>query len=91
MFIINFLLQKGIVASICNYHQVPHFMTTWMPEDLLPIGDEHSYTRNLFPESNVYSRALAQIIVEYEWKSFTILYDHPDGIIQTSIDIEHYN
>lgn len=54
-------------------------MTTWTPEDLLPIGEEHSYTRNLFPESNVFSRALAQIIVEYEWKSFTILYDHPDG------------
>lgn len=66
---------------------MPHFVTNWQPEDLRPPApaadaEPHAYTRNFFPDSNVYSRALAEVIVEYEWKSFTILYEHPDALMR---------
>lgn len=75
---------NGIVSSICNTFQIPHLITNWQPEELRPIDiDEmHAYTRNFYPEGNVYSRALASIVVEYEWRTFTILYEHPDALMR---------
>lgn len=74
------IFPSGIVASICNNFQIPHFVGHWAPEDEMPtIENVHMYTRNFFAESNIYSRALAEIIVNFGWKSFTILYDNNDG------------
>lgn len=72
----------GIVASICNNFQIPHFVGHWEPEMEMPAAENvHMFTKNFFPESNLYSRALAEIIVNFGWKSFTILYDNNDGKI----------
>lgn len=76
---------NGIIASICAAFQIPHFLTNWQPEAVRPPApladaEPHAYTRNLFPDQRVYAHALAQLIVEYEWKSFTILYEHPDAL-----------
>lgn len=69
---------QGIVSSMCDTFHIPHFTTNWMiSEDTL--FDTHKFTRNFFPESNVYSRALAEIVVNFGWKSFTVLYDSNDG------------
>lgn len=45
-------------------------------------ADRHAYTRNFFPDSNVYSRSLAEVIVEFEWHSFTVLYEHSDALMR---------
>lgn len=36
-------------------------------------------TINVYPDSNVLSRALADLLVDYSWKSFTLLYDTDEG------------
>lgn len=50
-----------------------------MPEQYPPLNN-HQYTRNFFPDNNMFNRALSQIIVDYEWKSFTIVYEFQDSL-----------
>lgn len=76
LIIVNII--EGIVSSMCDTFHIPHFTTNWMiSEDTM--FDTHKFTRNFFPESNVYSRALAEMVVNFGWKSFTVLYDSNDG------------
>lgn len=73
---------SGIVASICNEFGIPHLLAHWSPpEELLNIQNRQ-YTRNLFPSANLFSRALAEIIVDYDWKAFTIIYDSRESLVR---------
>lgn len=41
----------------------------------------HKNTRNFFPHSSVFNRALAQIIVDYEWKKgYTLIYENEESL-----------
>ncbi|XP_037042024.1 glutamate receptor ionotropic, kainate 2-like [Bradysia coprophila] len=77
----NDRLSNGIVSSMCDVFHIPHFTTNWMvSEDTM--FDTHKFTRNFFPESNAYSRALAEIVVNFGWTSFTVLYDSKEGLMR---------
>lgn len=65
----------GVVSSICNEYGIPHLTGHWRPQESVLTKPNHAYTRNLFPESTKFSRALADLIVDYDWKSFTIIYE----------------
>lgn len=76
---------KGIVDSICNTFQIPHIMAHWTYD---PIGYHYSsgkkrkrrdLTVNVYPDSDVLSAALADLIRDYDWTSYTILYDTADS------------
>lgn len=71
--------SSGIASSICNAMQIPHIITHWTPEQLGGNKAKNVMTLNVFPDSNVLSRALADLLVDYSWKSFTILYDTDEG------------
>ncbi|XP_001655464.2 glutamate receptor ionotropic, kainate 2 [Aedes aegypti] len=77
------MLTSGIVSSICKTIEIPHIITHWDPE---PIGgwdpEMQAMTINLYPEADVLSRALRDLIVDYSWKSFTIIYDSDDGLMR---------
>uniref|UniRef100_A0A182U976 Glutamate receptor 1 n=1 Tax=Anopheles melas TaxID=34690 RepID=A0A182U976_9DIPT len=77
------ILTSGIVGSICKTLEIPHIITHWDPE---PFGgldpDLQAMTINLYPEADVLSRALADLIVDYSWKSFTIIYDSDEGLMR---------
>lgn len=77
--------MKGIVDSICNTFQIPHIMAHWTYD---PIGYHYSSGRkrkrrdlsvNVYPDSDVLSAALADLIRDYDWTSYTILYDTADS------------
>lgn len=59
--------------------QIPHIITHWTPEPLGGYKTENQMTINVYPDSNVLSRALADLLVDYSWKSFTLLYDTDEG------------
>lgn len=59
--------------------KIPHIITHWTPEPLGGQKDENPMVVNVYPDSNVLSRALADLLVDYSWKSFTILYDTDEG------------
>lgn len=71
----NNFKHTGIVASICNEYGIPHFLGRWAPEVPAYKRPFRQYTRNLFPEPNAFSRALADLIAESDWTSFTIIYE----------------
>lgn len=84
----SFTLFKGIVSSICDTFSIPHFIANWrISEDSL--FETHKFTRNFFPESNFFSRALAEIAIDFEWKSFTVLYDSNDGTGEKYLDKQY--
>lgn len=71
-----------IVASICNSLGIPHVIAHWQPEDLVPAAalEHHAHTRNFFPDASLFARALAEVIVDNEWKGFTLIYEHEDSL-----------
>lgn len=70
---------KGIVASICQDLGIPHIVVHWVPEHY-DFDTNHQYTRNFFPDHNLFNRALAQIIADYEWDGFTLIYETDDSL-----------
>jgi hypothetical protein len=70
---------EGIVGSICNAMEIPHIMTNWSP---LPLGGRvhpHRMTINVYPHSDTLARAMADVITDYTWKSYTIIYESDEG------------
>jgi len=37
-------------------------------------------TLNIYPETSTLSSALSALLVDYTWKSFTIIYENDEGI-----------
>lgn len=82
--------QSGIVASICNEFGVPHLSGHWEPEQPEYKRPFRQFTRNFFPSPKAFSRALADIIEENDWKTFTIIYEDDYGLIKLH-DILQYH
>lgn len=82
--------QSGIVASICNEFGVPHLIGHWEPEIPDYKRPFRQFTRNFFPSTKVFSRALADIIEEYDWKTFTVIYEDDYGLMKLH-DILQYH
>lgn len=53
-----------------------------MPPETIQNSHNRQYTRNFFPSSNLFSRALGEIIVDYDWKAFTIILDDRESLIR---------
>lgn len=71
----------GVVAAICSQLQIPHFVAVWQPPETY-TNEYHKFTRNLFPRANTYSGALRDIIFNYGWKGFTVLYENNDSLVR---------
>lgn len=39
-------------------------------------------TLNIFPDNEVLSRAFAELLIDYTWKSYTIVYEDDDGLMR---------
>lgn len=82
---------SGIVAAICNEVGIPHFIGHWMPENPAIKRPFHSHTRNLFPNSDHFSRALADLITDYDWKTFTIIYEDDYSLMRLQDILQLHN
>jgi glutamate receptor, ionotropic, invertebrate len=72
--------SSGIVGSICNAMEIPHILTHWAPTPLGGRDHPHRMTINFYPDSEVIARALADVIIDYTWKSYTIVYETDEGV-----------
>lgn len=75
---------SGITGSVCNVGEIPHIITHWERESL---GHKHSLsdkqmTINLYPDTETLSRAYAELLIDYTWKSYTIIYEDDDGLMR---------
>lgn len=87
----NKFKPTGIVAAICNEFGIPHFMGHWTPEVPAYKRPFRQFTRNFFPSPNAFSRALADLIEDYDWKSFTIIYEDSYGLMKLHDILQLHN
>lgn len=78
----NTMQSSNIVASICNEFGIPHFVGHWTPVLPSTTSELHSFTRNLFPNPDIHSRALSGVIRDNDWKTFTIIYEDDFGLMR---------
>lgn len=83
--------QGGIVASICNEFGVPHFIGHWAPDIPEHKRPFRQFTRNIFPNANVFSRALSDLIINYGWKTFTIIYEDSYGLMKLHDVLQYHD
>ena len=62
------------VQSICDALEVPHIQTRW---DFRIFQDVYSI--NLYPHSPSLSKAYEDLVRQWGWRTFTILYEDNDG------------
>lgn len=83
--------HTGIVASIANEFQVPHFMGHWTPEIPDYKRQFRQFTRNFFPSSSAFTRALADLIEDYDWTSFTVIYEDSYGLMRVHDALQYHD
>ncbi|XP_061943148.1 glutamate receptor ionotropic, kainate 2-like isoform X5 [Apis cerana] len=65
------------VQSICDTKEIPHIYGRWEPSQ--PRGKGI----NLFPHADTLAMIFDQIIIDFEWKIFAILYEGTDSLIRS--------
>ena len=76
------ILTSGITTSICESLEIPHIITHWNPEILGPRRQKENMTINIYPDTEVLSHAFAELIVDYDWKSYTIIYENNENLMK---------
>lgn len=74
--------STGTVSSICKQLKIPHFTANWQPIDADYFNGTDSFTRNLFPNSKLYSTALYEIVKSFHWRTFAIIYDNSESLLK---------
>ncbi|EFN84995.1 Glutamate receptor, ionotropic kainate 2 [Harpegnathos saltator] len=64
------------VQSMCDTLDIPHIAARWDPEP------KRGNMVNLYPHANTLSTVFRDIIAEYQWKEYAILYDNTDSLIR---------
>lgn len=72
---------SDVVASICNELNVPHLVSFHRTPEINK-NPYHKFTRNIFPDTTLLSKALVDIIRNYDWKKFAIIYDSDESLIR---------
>ncbi|XP_051172594.1 glutamate receptor ionotropic, kainate 2-like [Leptopilina boulardi] len=92
------LVQEGVVGifgpqrkqsvhhvhSMCDAMGIPHIATTLNTDDSLK-------TINIYPHSKALSMIYYNLVVEYKWKTYTILYENDDSLIMMKPLLERWN
>lgn len=73
---------SGIVASIASTVDVPHITAYWERESIGGKGTPNEMTLNIYPDTEVLSRAFAELLIDYTWKTYTIVYEDDDGLMR---------
>lgn len=73
---------SGIVSSIADAVEVPHITAFWQREPMGGRTKHNDMTINIHPDPDALSRAYAELLIDYTWKSYTIVYEDDDGLVR---------
>ncbi|XP_011633104.1 glutamate receptor ionotropic, kainate 2-like, partial [Pogonomyrmex barbatus] len=76
------------VQSICNTLEVPHISVR---QDSSQFFEPRGLRLNLFPHVSVLSRVYDQLVTEFKWKSFAILYENSDSLIRMQLLLKRWD
>lgn len=72
---------SDVIASICNELNIPHIVSHHrIPEP--NVSPFHKFTRNIYPDIGLLSNALVDIVQNYEWKKFAVIYDTDESLLR---------
>ncbi|XP_030374350.1 glutamate receptor ionotropic, kainate 2 [Scaptodrosophila lebanonensis] len=71
--------ESDIVSLICNSTGIPHIEFDIAGEQLEEDKINHQMTLNIYPSQLALSKAYADIVQNYGWRKFTIVYDADDA------------
>ncbi|XP_023404239.1 glutamate receptor ionotropic, kainate 1 isoform X8 [Loxodonta africana] len=67
------------VQSICNALEVPHIQTRWKHPS---VDNKDLFYINLHPDYAAISRAVLDLVLYYNWKTVTVVYEDSTGLIR---------
>ncbi|NXJ93679.1 GRIK1 protein, partial [Corythaixoides concolor] len=67
------------VQSICNALEVPHIQTRWKHPT---VDNKDAFYINLYPDYAAISRAVLDLVLYYNWKIITVVYEDSTGLIR---------
>ncbi|KAM9201489.1 glutamate receptor ionotropic, kainate 1 isoform 8-T8 [Dugong dugon] len=67
------------VQSICNALEVPHIQTHWKHP---AVDNKDLFYINLYPDYAAISRAVLDLVLYYNWKTVTVVYEDSTGLIR---------
>uniref|UniRef100_A0A8C5VPL4 Glutamate receptor n=1 Tax=Microcebus murinus TaxID=30608 RepID=A0A8C5VPL4_MICMU len=67
------------VQSICNALEVPHIQTRWKHPS---VDNKDLFYINLYPDYTAISRAILDLVLYYNWKTVTVVYEDSTGLIR---------
>nr|UTN00866.1 ionotropic receptor [Semanotus bifasciatus] len=75
-----------IIQSVALSLEIPQFQTFWNPRlssfaSQLP-SDKSTTVFNLYPSAHTLSKAIATLVKENDWKSYTVIYENDDGLLR---------
>nr|XP_016926510.1 glutamate receptor ionotropic, kainate 2 [Drosophila suzukii] len=70
---------SDIVALVCNNTGIPHIEFDVSDEEHQEEKPNHQLTLNLYPSQVILSKAYADIVQNFGWRKFTIVYDADDA------------
>ena len=76
------ILTSGIATAICDTLEIPHIITHWKPQVLGQRVQKQNMTINIYPDTEVLAQAFAELIVDYDWKSYTIIYENNENLMK---------
>lgn len=73
---------SAIVSSIAEAVEVPHLTAFWERDTDDKHDETDPMTLNFYPETDMLSRAYAELLLDYTWKSYTIIYEDDDSLLR---------
>ncbi|NWS03268.1 GRIK1 protein, partial [Motacilla alba] len=67
------------VQSICNALEVPHIQTRWKHPT---VDNRDAFYINLYPDYAAISRAVLDLVLYFNWKIVTVVYEDSTGLIR---------
>lgn len=77
--------SSNYVRSVCSNLQMPHFESRWDSS----LAEPMSYSINLSPLPSALGRALRDLVVKKNWKTFAILYSEDSSMILIQEILKH--
>ncbi|XP_075156880.1 glutamate receptor ionotropic, kainate 2-like [Haematobia irritans] len=71
--------DSDIISLICNATGIPHILFDFLSEENEMLRVNHQMTLNVYPSQSILSKAYADIVHNFVWKKFTIIYNSEDA------------
>lgn len=74
---------SGIVSSMAEKLEIPHLIYHWKSKPLHSQDYvDPKMTLNFYPEADVLAKAFSDVLIDYTWKHYTIIYENEENLIR---------